>query len=288
MPDTPSVETTGPSGEVRTRIVCFGNQKGGTGKTTTCSTFAGGLAERGYSVLIVDMDPQPGNISYTLTADRIEVLGTYELLCEDDVALEDCVQNLERYDIVAADTARLERGAVKLAQEPDGVCRLAERLAAARGVYDFVLIDTPPTTGILTVNALVAADEVIIPSDTDVASAYGMSGDGLLSTVRKVRRRLNPGLEVGGIVVTGYNARTRFARGFGDLVREMGEAAHVRTFSTPIRSSVRVKEAREAGTDLLAYLGDRRDREAVAGDYEAVIAEWLGEGTSGEVPDGEE
>lgn len=273
------------AGRPATRVVCFANQKGGTGKTTTCSTFAGCLAERGRSVLVVDMDPQPGNLSYTLAADRIEVLGTYELLCEDDVALEDCVQNLERYDIVAADTARLERGAVKLAQEPDGVCRLAEKLAAARGVYDYVLIDTPPTTGILTVNALVAADEAIVPSDTDVASAYGMSDDGLLSTVHKVRRRLNPALEVGGILITGYSSRTRFARGFGDLVREMGGARGIRTFATPIRSSVRVKEAREAGTDLLGYLGDRAAREGVVADYEAVVAEWLGEEVAA---DGEE
>lgn len=260
------------SSDAKATVIAFANQKGGTGKSTCCGAFADILSNRGMKVLIVDLDPQPGNLSYTLAADRDEIMGTYELLCEDAPA-EDCIQRIQFCDLIAADTARLDRGAVRLASEPDGVCRLADALASVMGSYDYIMIDTPPTTGVLTVNALVAADEVIIPTDCDVASAYGMAESGLMATIAKVRRRLNPDLAVRGVVISSYDCRSRFAHDFRDLIHEVAVKQGVKVLQPPVRASVRVREAREAGMGLVEYVGGRV--EGVLVDYECVVDNYL-------------
>ena len=253
--------------------LAFANEKGGTGKTTACSTFANILSEMGKKVLLVDMDPQPGNLSFTLRADREGLLGTYELICDDRATAEDCIQPLSFCDIAAADSTRLKRGAVELATDPDRDYRLTDALEEVADAYDYILIDTPPTTDVLTINALVAADEVIIPTDPDYASAYGMSREGLLRTIDRVRRHANPSLKVAGILISCYNQRTRFGKSFRSELEQISESSGMHVFSATIRQSVRVREAREKGMGLVEYLKGRR--EAVVDDYRAAVAEWL-------------
>jgi len=242
-----------------TRVIVAANQKGGVGKTTSTVNIAAALVQLGQRVLVVDLDPQ-GNASTALNVEHLQgTPGTYELLVEG-TPLADVVQpapelpgldvvpatidlagaEIELVSVVARE-ARLQRA---LAAHP----RVGDAAAAGEDRWDYVIVDCPPSLGLLTINALVAGAEVMIPIQ---AEYYALEGLGqLLKTVEMVRAHLNPALEVSSILITMYDARTRLAAGVAEEVREHFGDQVLKTY---IPRSVRVSEAPSYGQTVMTY-----------------------------------
>ena len=242
----------------QTRVIVAANQKGGVGKTTSTVNIAAALVQLGQRVLVIDLDPQ-GNASTALSVDHAQgTPGTYELLV-DDVALADVVvpaPELPGLDVVPA-TIDLAGAEIELVSIVAREARLRNVLqadprtgdaSAGDDRWDYVLIDCPPSLGLLTINALVAGAEVMIPIQ---AEYYALEGLGqLLKTVDMVRAHLNPNLAVSTILITMYDARTRLAAGVADEVREHFGDQVLRTY---IPRSVRVSEAPSYGQTVMTY-----------------------------------
>ncbi len=242
-----------------TRVFVVANQKGGVGKTTSTVNIAAALSELGQRVLVIDLDPQ-GNASTALNIEhRQGTPGTYEVLVEG-AALTDVVQSCpecDTVDVVPA-TIDLAGAEIELVSVVAREGRLKRAIVAHPRVgtaalagddrYDYVLIDCPPSLGLLTLNALVAGSEMMIPIQ---AEYYALEGLGqLLSTVDMVRAHLNPELAVSTIVLTMYDARTRLAAGVAQEVREhFGD----QVLKTAIPRSVRVSEAPSYGQTVMTY-----------------------------------
>ncbi|WP_280530172.1 ParA family protein [Nocardioides dongkuii] len=241
-----------------TRVFVVANQKGGVGKTTSTVNVAAALAQLGQHVLVIDLDPQ-GNASTALNIEhRRGVPSTYELLVEG-ASLSDVVTpcpDIEGLDVVPA-TIDLAGAEIELVSVVARENRLRRAIHGhpmvgdeSRGEdrYDYVLIDCPPSLGLLTLNALVAGDEMMIPIQ---AEYYALEGLGqLLETVDMVRAHLNPDLAVSTILVTMYDARTRLAAGVAAEVREhFGD----QVLRTSIPRSVRVSEAPSYGQTVMTY-----------------------------------
>jgi len=241
-----------------TRVMVVANQKGGVGKTTSTVNLAAGLAQLGQRVLVVDLDPQ-GNASTALSVEHFQgTPGTYELLV-DGTALNDVVRQcpeLEYVQVVPA-TIDLAGAEIELVSVVAREGRLKKALLGSGRVgdaslgeerWDYVLIDCPPSLGLLTLNALVAGAEMLIPIQ---AEYYALEGLGqLLKTVDMVRAHLNPELAVSTILITMYDARTRLAAGVADEVRGHFGDQVLRTY---IPRSVRVSEAPSYGQTVMTY-----------------------------------
>jgi chromosome partitioning protein len=240
----------------RTRVMVVANQKGGVGKTTTTVNMAAALAQHGQRVLVVDLDPQ-GNASTALSIDHHRgTPSTYEALV-DGMSLVDIVQPSPEVDglFVVPATIDLAGAEIELVSLVAREGRLRKALHAHPQVlvegedrFDYVLIDCPPSLGLLTLNALVAGDEMLIPIQ---AEYYALEGLGqLLETVEMVKAHLNQGLSVSTILVTMYDGRTRLAAGVADEVRShFGE----QVLGTTIPRSVRISEAPSYGQTVMTY-----------------------------------
>ena len=240
----------------RTRVMVVANQKGGVGKTTTTVNMAAALAQHGLRVLVVDLDPQ-GNASTALSVDHHRgTPSTYDAIV-DGQALTEIVQPSEEIEglFVVPATIDLAGAEIELVSLVARESRLRRALHAHPWVFgdgddrfDYVLIDCPPSLGLLTLNALVAGDEMLIPIQ---AEYYALEGLGqLLSTVDMVRAHLNPQLAISAILVTMYDARTRLAAGVAEEVRaHFGE----QVIKTYIPRSVRVSEAPSYSQTVMTY-----------------------------------
>ncbi|MGI9097463.1 MAG: ParA family protein [Solirubrobacteraceae bacterium] len=222
-------------------VYAIANQKGGVGKTTTAVNVAACIAEAGFATLLVDIDPQ-ANATLGLGAPKDGEPNVYDVLagrCDLTSAIRDTA--IERLKLVPAHPD-LAGANVELPRELGSETRLRDALAGVRERFEYVLLDCPPSLGPLTVNALVAADRVIVPVQTEYFALEGLAG--LLDTLALIQRELNPRLTIAGMLLTMHDARTRLAR---DVEREVREHFPALVFETVIPRNVRVGEAPSYG-----------------------------------------
>jgi chromosome partitioning protein len=249
-------------------VVTVSNQKGGVGKTTTVCNLAAGLKEKGFRVLAVDLDPQ-GNLGFSVGADMETDASIYQVL-KGDVSAKDAIQETQTADIIVSS---ILLSAIELEFTSTGrEYLLKEALASVSGEYDYILLDTPPTLGILTVNAFTASDAVIVPMLSDIFSLQGIAQ--LYETVERVKKYCNPNLKVSGILLTNYNPRTNLSREIRGTVELVSRDLEVSLFETFIRKSVLVSEAQSVQRSVLVYAPDNN----AATDYRLFTEEFLAKG----------
>ncbi len=232
----------------RARVFAVANQKGGVGKTTTAVSLAACLAAKGRRVLLVDADPQ-GNASSSLGMDKAAMQTTlYDVLLNEAPAAEVIrptrVPNLR----ILPSTNALAGAEIELVDLPHRETYLRTALRGVADGYDLILIDCPPSLGLLTVNALTAADGVLIPIQCEFLALEGLLQ--LVQTVDRVKRTLNPALDVSGVIMTMYDARTRLAP---QVVAEVRRFFPTRIFRTVVPRTVRLAEAPSYGQAITEY-----------------------------------
>jgi chromosome partitioning protein len=248
------------------RTYAFANQKGGVGKTTTAINLAAYLAARGKKVLLVDIDPQ-ANATSSLGVDKNQVrLSIYEALIQQ-VPLSRIIMHIERAGLELVPSAPALAGAtVELVRLPERTHLLRKTLASVDKGYDYIFVDSPPSLGILTVNALTATEGVFIPVQCEYLSLEGLGQ--LVHTINLVRRELNPQLKIAGLIMTMYDVRTKIAQQVVDEVRKYFAD---KVFSTIIPRNVRLSEAPSYGETILNYA----PKSSGALAYEALAKEFL-------------
>ncbi len=228
-------------------VYAIANQKGGVGKTTTAVNLAACVAEAGYDALVVDIDPQC-NATLGLGIAKDLPLTVYDVLVGsarlDEVVVPSAVERLS----VAPASPDLAGATVELPREPGSETRLRDALTSVRDRYAFVMLDCPPSLGPLTVNALVAADRVIVPVQAEYFALEGLAG--LLDTLSLIQRELNPRLSVAGMLLTMHDGRTRLAQ---DVEREVREHFPSLVFDTVIPRNVRIGEAPSFGRPVIHH-----------------------------------
>lgn len=231
-----------------TKIIAIMNQKGGVGKSTTSINLAAALGERSKQVLIVDFDPQ-GNTTSGFGVEKGQLSRCVYNMLLDDVPIEEVIipDVCQGVDLVPA-TINLAGAEVELVSEMARENRLRESVGSMRGRYDYIFIDCPPSLGLLTVNALVASDKLIIPIQTEFYALEGVTK--LLDSMKRVKTRLNPSLDIFGILLTMYDGRTTLSRQVAAEVRNyFGE----QVFETIIPRTVKLSEAPSYGIPITQY-----------------------------------
>ena len=219
-------------------VIAIANQKGGVGKTTTAINLSAALARAGKKVLLVDLDPQ-ANSSLTFLQHEAIDLSIYDLLTDGQTSFDNVIKktSISTLDVLPSriNLAKLES---KLIGEFDAPFRLKDKMDGVAAAYDYIVIDTPPALGLITVNALVASDYVIVPIQPSYFALEGT--DDLLDTVEKVRARPNPNLKVLGVLITLLDKRTTLAKDIHERIKQVfGE----KVFDTVISKSVRLEES---------------------------------------------
>jgi len=231
------------------RIITIANQKGGVGKTTTAINLATALAAIGERVLIIDLDPQ-GNASTGLGIDRKDrKLSTYDLLVGNNTVSEVAMPTVVPHLSIAASTMDLLGVEMEIGRENDRVFRLKKALQHPdANIYDYILIDCPPSFNLLTMNALAAAQSVLVPLQCEFFALEGLSQ--LLETVDQVRRTVNPALDIQGIVLTMFDSRNNLAQ---QVVSDVRQHLGSKVYQTLIPRNVRVSEAPSYGKPAILY-----------------------------------
>lgn len=222
------------------------NQKGGVGKSTTTANLGAGLILKGFKVLLIELDPQ-GNLSYSMKADS-NSLTSLELLTHE-FPVKKIIQHTEQGDIIPATPAL--SGADNLIKTTGKEYRLKEAIDSIKDNYDYIIIDTPPALGILTINALSACSGVIIPTQAD---SYSLQGIGQLNvTIETVRKYCNSALKINGILITRYNNRTILSRNMADMIAQTAKQIHTKLYKTYIRECIAIKEAQATQQNIFNY-----------------------------------
>lgn len=246
------------------KILAIINQKGGVGKSTTAAALVTGLSLKGFKALAIDLDAQ-GNLSYTAGAktDGATALG----VLTGEVKAADAIQHTASGDIIASSKAL--SGADAFITDTGKEYKLKEALESLKGRYDYIIIDTPPALGILTVNALTACDSVIIPAQADIYSLQGI--EQLAETMKPVKKYCNPGLKIEGILLTRYSSRSVLSRDIAELADQLADRLGTRLFKATIREAVSIREAQISQQSLYAYAPAAK----VTEDYTRFIEELL-------------
>jgi chromosome partitioning protein len=227
-------------------VYAIANQKGGVGKTTTAVNVAACIAEAGYETLLVDVDPQ-GNATVGLGVER-DAPGLYDVLGGDVAALDAIRPTAVDHLSLLVSTPDLAGATMELPRVAGSEGRLRDALAGVRERFEFTLLDCPPSLGPLTVNALVAAERVIVPVQTEYFALEGLAG--LLDTLSLIQRELNPRLTVAGMLLTMHDGRTKLAQ---DVEREVREHFPSLVFDTVIPRNVRLGEAPSFGRPVIHH-----------------------------------
>ena len=249
-------------------IISIINQKGGVGKSTTALALGAGLSIKGYRVLFIDLDAQ-GNLSYTLGADATGLSGnsSFELLTGTATG-KVAVQKTEQGAVIASSPALA--GADTVIVTVGKEYRLQEALEVLKPDYDYIIIDTPPSLGILTVNALTACTGAIIPAQADIYSLQGINQ--LYNTMQTVKKYCNPQLRVMGILLTRYSSRAIISREVAEMTEILAEELKTKLYKTKIRETIAVKEAQARRKNIYEYA----PKSNAAADYMNFVDEVIG------------
>ena len=251
LPPRPTPHPSRTAGDLPlTKVIAIANQKGGVGKTTTSINLGGALAELGYRVLCVDMDPQ-ANLTVGLGVSLSDVrLSMADVLSDERTPLDAIVKPTEMAGLsVAPSTLELASTEVELFTAIGREMVLRDALSGwVERQFDVVIIDCPPTLGLLTINALVASSRVIIPVQTQYYAIKGLTA--LIKVINTIKLKLNHDLEISGLLATFYDGRTVLAREMLDNLRELGDH---RVFSTMIKNTVKLGEAPLTGKPITEY-----------------------------------
>lgn len=259
---------------MQAQIIAIANQKGGVGKTTTCANLGIGLAREGSRVLLLDADPQgslsislgnpqPDKLKFTLSDAMERILSDKPMIPGEGI-----IHHAEGVDLMPANI-QLSGMEVSLVNAMSRETILKQYLESLRGCYSHILIDCQPSLGMLTVNALAAADSVVIPVQSEYLPAKGL--EQLLTTISKVRRQLNPKLRIDGILMTMVDSRTNFSKEVSTLLRQT-YGSSIKVFRTEIPHSVRAKEISAEGKSIFTHDPGGK----VARAYETLTKEVLG------------
>ena len=238
------------------RIIAIANQKGGVGKTTTAVNLAAALAATPKRVLLIDLDAQ-GNATMGSGIDKRDLhASTCDVLLEELHAEDAIVETAEGYDLLPGNTD-LTAAEIELMDEDGREQRLKRALEPLRGRYDYIIVDCPPALSLLTLNALTAADSVIVPMQCEYYALEGLSA--LLDTIEALKARLNPELEIEGVLRTMFDVRNNLANAVSaELVQHFGD----KVFRTIVPRNVRLAEAPSHGQSIIGY--DRGSRGGIA------------------------
>lgn len=251
------------------KVIGITNQKGGIGKTTTATSVAAILSERGFKTLLIDTDKQC-NSTDTFRAKVEDTPTLYDVLLEENcpVSLKDAIQHTEIGDVVASDQLLCEADA-KLSQKGiKGYTKLKNALSEVSD-YDYIIIDTPPAVDTILRNVLIACDEVVIPM---TVGRYSFQGINDLADTINDAKSLNPNLKIGGILLVNMNERTNVAQEAKEALDMVKEALNTKVFKSVVRSSVKVPEAQSERLTLIKYAKSCSTER----DYEDFVEEYFG------------
>ncbi|MDD2568468.1 MAG: AAA family ATPase [Clostridia bacterium] len=249
-------------------IISVSNQKGGVGKTTTTCSLGAALKQKGLRVLLIDLDPQ-GNLGFSIGADTDTAATIYDVL-KGEAKIQYAIQKTPAMDII---TSSILLSAIELEFTNTGrEFLLQEAIKPILKLYDYILIDTPPALGILTINAFTASNSIIVPMLSDIFSLQGIYQ--LHETVERVRKYCNPNLMLAGILLTKFNPRTLLSREIQGTAQLIAQALNLRLFETHIRNSVAASEAQSVQKSILDYA----PKNNVAKDYIKFANELLAKG----------
>ena len=245
------------------KIISIANQKGGVGKTTTSINLSTVLAKKNKKTLLIDADPQ-GNATSGVGAEKDVELSTYDILVADTEIEETLEKTVIKNLLVCPSNINLAGAEVELVSMMSREQRLKEKLEEIKDKFDYILIDCPPSLGLITLNAFTASDTVLIPVQCEYYALEGLSQ--LLNTVRLVQKHFNPELEIEGVLLTMYDARTNLGN---EVVEEVRKYFREKVYETIIPRNIRLSEAPSHGMPIIDY--DPRSRGAEV--YQALAKE---------------